>query len=245
MGPRRRGLNSTHQWLANRGYAVLSVNFRGSTGFGKAFVNAGNLEWGRRMHDDLIDAVDWAIAHKIADPAKVAICGGSYGSYAALVGATFTPEKFACAVEIFGISSLTTFLDAIPPYWRPWQTVGKMRMGDNTTEDGRAMQRKRSPLYSVGRIVRPLLIAQGANDVRVTPSDPTSSSPNAAAQDPGELCVTATRAGFRRAGNRRAFTAVAGRFWRHLGGRCETVTDDFVGSTLEFRSGRGLIPGLG
>ena len=98
-----------HQWLANRGYAVLSVNYRGSTGFGKAFVNAANLEWAGKMHDDLIDAVDWAIAQGIADPARVAIMGTSYGGYSALVGLTFTPEKFACAVDLVGISNLVTF----------------------------------------------------------------------------------------------------------------------------------------
>ncbi|MBV9833982.1 MAG: S9 family peptidase [Alphaproteobacteria bacterium] len=242
------GLNSTHQWLANRGYSVLSVNYRGSTGFGKAFVNAANMEWGRRMHDDLIDAVDWAIAQKIADPAKVAIYGGSYGGYAALAGATFTPEKFACVVDIFGISSLTTFLDTIPPYWRPWQTVWKTRMGDYTSEAGRAMLRERSPLYHVDRIVRPMLIAQGANDVRVTPSE---SDQLVAEMQRRKIPVSYVYFsdeghGFRRVENRRAFTAVAEAFLaRHLGGRVEPVTDDFVGSTLEFRAGRDLIPGLG
>ncbi len=127
-------LYTTHQWLANRGYAVLSVNFRGSTGFGKAFVNAANLEWGGKMHDDLIDAVDWAIAQRIADPQRVAIYGASYGGYAALVGATFTPDKFACAIDVFGISNLNTFMNTIPDYWRPWQTIWKVRMGDYTTE---------------------------------------------------------------------------------------------------------------
>jgi dipeptidyl aminopeptidase/acylaminoacyl peptidase len=242
------GLNTGHQWLANRGYAVLSVNFRGSTGFGKAFVNAANMEWGRRMHDDLIDAVDWAIAQRIADPAKVAIYGASYGGYAALVGATFTPEKFACAIDIFGISSLTTFLDTIPPYWRPWQTVWKARMGDYTSEAGRAMLRERSPLYHVERIVRPLLIAQGANDVRVTPSE---SDQLVAEMQRRKIPVTYVYYsdeghGFRRVENRRAFTAVAEAFLaKHLGGRFEPVGDDFSGSTIEFRAGRDLIPGLG
>jgi len=242
------GLNTTHQWLANRGYAVLSVNFRGSTGLGKAFVNAANFEWGRRMHDDLIDAVDWAIARKIADPAKVAIYGASYGGYAALVGATFTPEKFACAIDVFGISSLTTFLDTIPPYWRPWQTIWKARMGDYTTEAGRAMLRERSPLYHVDRIVRPLLIAQGANDVRVTPSE---SDQLVAEMQRRRIPVTYVYYsdeghGFRRVENRRSFTAVAEAFLaKHLGGRFEPIGDDFAGSTIEFRAGRELIPGLG
>src|SRR5438132_1118481 len=158
-------------WLANRGYAVLSVNFRGSTGFGKSFVNAANLEWGGRMHDDLIDAVDWAIARGIADAKRVAIYGASYGGYSALVGATFTPEKFACAIDLFGISNLVTFVNAIPPYWKPWQALWKARMGDYTTEAGRRFLQERSPLNRADRIVRPLLLGQGANDVRVKPAE--------------------------------------------------------------------------
>jgi len=113
------GLYLTHQWLANRGYAVLSVNYRGSTGFGKAFLNAGNLEWGGKMHDDLIDAVDWAVGRRIADPARVVIFGASYGGYAALVVATMTPEKFACAIDVVGVSNLMTLMNTIPEYWKP------------------------------------------------------------------------------------------------------------------------------
>ena len=113
------GLDPEHQLLANRGYAVLSVNYRGSTGFGKKFVNAGNKEWAGKMHDDLFDAVDWAVKEKIADPNKIAIIGGSYGGYATLVGLTFTPEKFACGVDVVGPSNLITLLQTIPPYWEP------------------------------------------------------------------------------------------------------------------------------
>src|SRR5262245_65173920 len=123
------GFYPTHQWLANRGYAVLSVNYRGSTGFGKAFVNAANLEWAGRMHDDLIDAVDWAIARGIADPTRVAIYGGSYGGYAALVGATFTPEKFACAVEVLGISNVLTFGNSISDDGSTCVSLWKARLG--------------------------------------------------------------------------------------------------------------------
>jgi predicted acyl esterase len=132
-------LYPAHQWLADRGYAVLSVNYRGSTGFGKAFVNAANLEWAGRMHDDLIDAVDWAIGRGIADDKRIAIYGASYGGYSALVGATFTPEKFACAIDVFGISNLLTFLATVPDYWKPWQTLWKVRMGDYTSEAGRKL----------------------------------------------------------------------------------------------------------
>jgi dipeptidyl aminopeptidase/acylaminoacyl peptidase len=170
------GLYANHQWLANRGYAVLSVNYRGSTGFGKAFVNAANLEWAGKMHDDLIDAVDWAIAQQIADPARVAIMGTSYGGYAALVGLTFTPEKFACAVDLVGISNLVTFLNAIPEYWMTWKSLLKVRTGDYTTETGLRFLEERSPFNRADRIVRPLLIGQGANDVRVKPPNPSRSS---------------------------------------------------------------------
>ena len=237
-------LYSAHQWLANRGYAVLSVNFRGSTGFGKAFVNAANLEWGGRMHDDLIDAVDWAIAQKIADPDKVAIYGASYGGYAALVGATFTPEKFACAIDVFGISNLNTMMNTIPDYWKPLQTIWKARMGDYSTEAGRKFLEERSPLNRVDKIVRPLLIAQGANDVRVKASK--SEQIVAAMKDRG-LPVTYVYYndeghGFMRPENRRSFFAIAEAFLgKHLGGRVEPVGDDFAGSSIEIRTGREFI----
>lgn len=241
------GLSATHQWLANRGYAVLSVNFRGSTGFGKTFVNAANREWGGRMHDDLIDAVDWAITQKIADPKRIAIYGGSYGGYAALAGVTFTPEKFACAVDIFGISNLVTMMATVPPYWKPVQTIWKARMGDYTTEAGQRFLQERSPLNYVDRIVRPLLIAQGANDVRVKPSE---SDQIVEAMRQRAIPVTYIwypdeGHGFSRVQNRRSFAAVAELFLaRHLGGRSEPVGKDFRDSTIEFKTGRDLIPGL-
>ena len=125
------GYNPIHQWLANRGYAVLSVNFRGSTGFGKSFLNAGNREWAARMHDDLLDAVDWAVAENIADPERIAIMGGSYGGYATLVGLTFTPETFACGIDIVGPSNIATLLDSIPAYWQPQIELFAKRVGDH------------------------------------------------------------------------------------------------------------------
>jgi dipeptidyl aminopeptidase/acylaminoacyl peptidase len=242
------GLHETHQWLANRGYAVLSVNFRGSTGFGKAFLNAANLEWGGKMHDDLIDAVDWTIAQGIADPKRVAIFGRSYGGYAALVGLTFTPEKFACAVDLCGISNLMTMMNTIPPYWKPMQTIWKARMGDYTSDAGRRFLEERSPLNHVDRIVRPLLIGQGANDVRVKPSE--SDQIVSAMQQRG---IPVTYVYYpdeghwlRRPANRASFNAVAEAFLaRHLGGRCEPVGSDFAGSSIEFKAGRELIPGVG
>lgn len=132
------GYDPIHQWFANRGYAVLSVNFRGSTGFGKQFVNAANLEWGGKMHDDLIDAVEWAIREGIADPERVAIAGGSYGGYAALVGMTRSTDLFACGIDIVGISNLITWMNNLPEYWKPMLPVVKVRVGDIDTEEGRA-----------------------------------------------------------------------------------------------------------
>ncbi|MEM7538786.1 MAG: S9 family peptidase, partial [Chloroflexota bacterium] len=165
------GYHPIHQLLANRGYAVLSVNYRGSTGFGKNFINAANLEWAGKMHDDLIDAVDWAIAQGIADANQVAIMGGSYGGFATLVGMTFTPEKFVCGVDIVGPSNLITFIESIPPYWKPMLEMLATRVGDPRTEEGKAHLVERSPLTHVDNIQKPLLIAQGANDPRVVQAE--------------------------------------------------------------------------
>ena len=238
------GLYPDHQWLANRGYAVLSVNFRGSTGFGKAFVNAGDREWAGKMHDDLIDAVDWAVAQGIADPARVAIMGTSYGGYSALVGVTFTPEKFACAVDLVGISNLVTFLNTIPDYWQTWKSIWVVRIGDYKTEEGRKFLEERSPLNRADRIMRPLLIGQGANDVRVKASE---SEQIVAAMQRHGIPVTYVYYpdeghGLVRPENRRSFAAVVEAFLaRHLGGRREPVGDDFDGSTIAFKAGRELI----
>src|SRR5882757_3591017 len=161
------GFNGEHQWLANRGYAVLSVNYRGSTGFGKKFINAGDHEWARNMHNDLLDAVDWAIREKIAQPDKVAIYGGSYGGYATLVGLTFTPDRFACGVDIVGPSNLFTLLNSIPPYWKSFFEDMVCRIGDPRTPEGHELMKQRSPLTFADKISKPLLIAQGANDPRV------------------------------------------------------------------------------
>ena len=132
----------------------INVNFRGSTGFGKRFVNAGNLEWAGAMHDDLIDVVDWAVEQGIADGNRIAIMGGSYGGYAALVGLTFTPDVFACGVDIVGPSNLNTLLESVPPYWEPMIALFRTRVGDNSTEDGRRLLAERSPLSRVDSIVK-------------------------------------------------------------------------------------------
>ncbi len=161
----RWGFHPEAQWLAGLGYACLQVNYRGSVGFGKAFLHAGDREWGAKMQDDLTDAVKWAVATGAADPARVAIYGGSYGGYAALAGAAFTPGVYRCAVDAVGPSNLITLIKSIPPYWEPLKRVFDLRVGDADKEPD--FLRSRSPLFHADRIEIPLLIAQGANDPRV------------------------------------------------------------------------------
>ncbi|MBX3386289.1 MAG: S9 family peptidase [Phycisphaeraceae bacterium] len=242
------GLDPEHQWLANRGYAVMSVNFRGSTGFGKNFLNAANGEWGGKMHDDLLDAVMWAVERGIADPAKVAIYGGSYGGYATLVGMTFTPEVFACGVSVVGPSSLVTLLESVPEYWKPVMDLMVNRIGgDHRTPDGRAFLESRSPLSFVDRIARPLLIGQGANDPRVKQAE---SDQIVAAMGKKDLPVTYVLFpdeghGFARPENRMSFYAVTEAFLaQHLGGRVEPIGDAFEGSSITVPHGHQFVPGL-
>jgi dipeptidyl aminopeptidase/acylaminoacyl peptidase len=241
------GFNPTHQLLADRGYAVLSVNFRGSTGFGKKFVNAGNLEWGRKMHEDLIDAVEWAIREKIADPQKIAIMGGSYGGYATLAGLTFTPDLFACGVDIVGPSNLNTLLSSIPPYWTSGLQLFYTRMGDPRTPEGKKLLEDRSPLSHVGKIKKPLLIAQGANDPRVKQTE--SDQIVKAMKDKG-IPVTYVLYpdeghGFARPQNNLAFMAVTEAFLKqHLGGEAEPVGKAFEGSSITIPEGKEGIPGV-
>ena len=216
------GLNATHQWLANRGYAVLSVNYRGSTGYGKEFLNAGNREWGAKMHDDLVDSVHWAVDQGVADEKKAAIYGGSYGGYAALVGATFTPELFACAVDVVGPSNLVTLITSIPPYWQIVRSQFTLRVGDPETEV--EFLESRSPLFKVDQIKIPMLIAQGANDPRVKLAE--SDQIVEAMQRhgiPHEYLVFPDEGhGFVRPENRLKFQAAAEKFLaQHLGGRFE------------------------
>ena len=243
------GFNSTHQWLANRGYAVLSINYRGSTGFGKAFVTAADREWGGKMHDDLIAGVDWAVARGIADPKRVGFFGGSYGGYAALTAATRTPEVFACIVDIFGIANLLTFMAAIPPYWGPSFSVWKNRVGDPETEEGRAFLRERSPLTHIDRAFRPILIVQGLEDVRVTRAE---SEQMVAALTQRNVPVTYVvfpdeGHGFSKPKNQIAFRAVTEAFLaKHLGGLAQPIdrTQDFANSSITIKVGAPLIPGL-
>jgi dipeptidyl aminopeptidase/acylaminoacyl peptidase len=216
------GYNAEAQWLANRGYACLQVNFRGSTGYGKKFVNAGDREWGGKMHDDLVDAVEWAVQGEIADPDRIAIYGGSYGGYASLVGATFTPELFRCAISIVGPSNLITFIKTIPPYWSTFLAVMYKRLGNPDTDTDFLISR--SPLHKVDQIRIPMLIAQGANDPRVKQAE--SEQIVEAMQSRGipheYLLFSDEGHGFVKPQNRLKFYAAAEKFLAtHLGGRYE------------------------
>ena len=241
------GYDPKHQWLANRGYAVLNVNFRGSTGFGKNFANAANGEWAGKMHDDLLDAVQWAVDQGIAQEDKVAIMGGSYGGYATLVGMTFTPDVFACGIDVVGPSSLVTLLNNVPPYWGPFMPLMKLRVGDWTTEEGIAELLEKSPLTHVAKIERPLLIGQGANDPRVTQVE---ADQIVEAMQSKEIPVTYVLYpdeghGFARPENRKSFNAVTEAFLaEHLGGRYEKIGTDFEGASLHVPTGAKGVPGL-
>ena len=241
------GYNSTHQWLANRGYAVLSVNYRGSTGFGKNFINAANGEWSGKMHDDLIDAVNWAVDQGIAQRDKVCIMGGSYGGYATLVGMTFTPEVFACGVDIVGPSSLVTLMENVPEYWMPFMPVMKVRVGDVDTEEGKADLLQRSPLTLVDKIERPLLIGQGANDPRVTQleADQIVEAMTAKKIPVTYVLYPDEGHGFSGEQNRMSFNAVTEAFLaEHLGGEFEPIGDDFAGASLHVPVGADGVPGV-
>jgi len=241
------GFNSIHQMLANRGYAVLSVNFRGSTGFGKDFLNAANKQWGLAMHDDLIDATNWAIAQGITGKDQVAIMGGSYGGYATLAGLAFTPETFACGVDIVGPSNLETLLDTIPPYWAPLVKIFHERMGNPGSEEGLALLKAASPLYKADQITKPLLIAQGANDPRVKQAE--SDQIVGAMKDAG-IPVTYVLYpdeghGFAKPTNNIAFFAIAENFLAEcLGGRAEPLGDVLVPSSAEILEGAEHVVGL-
>lgn len=216
------GYHPEAQWLANRGYLCVQVNFRGSTGYGKSFVNAGNKEWGGRMHDDLVDARAFVVEQGWADPERIGIYGGSYGGYAALIGASFTPELFCCAVDIVGPSNLLTLIDSIPPYWAPQIEMFHRRVGDPETE--REFLWSRSPLSRAADISIPLLVAQGANDPRVKQAE--AEQIVAALREAGVeheyLLFPDEGHGFAKPENRLRFYAAAEAFLaRYLGGRVE------------------------
>ena len=224
-GPQVRdawGYDPEAQWLANRGYLCIQVNYRGSTGYGKSFIAAGDREWGGKMHDDLIDAVEYAVAEGWADRPRVAIYGGSYGGYAALVGAAFTPDVFCCAVDIVGPSNLKTLLETIPPYWAPMIAQLYRRVGNPETDA--EFLWSRSPLSRAGDIRIPLLIAQGANDPRVkqAESEQIVAALTTAGIDHEYMLFPDEGHGFAKPENRIKFYTAAERFLaKYLGGRYE------------------------
>jgi dipeptidyl aminopeptidase/acylaminoacyl peptidase len=221
------GFDAEAQWLANRGYLCLQVNYRGSTGYGKAFVNAGDREWGAKMQDDLSDAVAHAVSEGWADPARVAIFGGSYGGYAALAGAAFTPELYCCAVDIVGPSNLKTLIETIPPYWAPMVALFHTRVGNPETDA--EFLWSRSPLSRAAEFTTPLLIAQGANDPRVkqAESEQIVAALTAAGIDHEYMLFPDEGHGFAKPENRLRFYATAERFLaRHLGGRAEAGDEE-------------------
>lgn len=241
------GYRGDHQWLANRGYAVLSVNYRGSTGFGKAFVAASVHEHGAKMHDDLIDMVEWAIREGIADKDRIAIFGGSYGGYASFLGATFTPEVFCCSVPVVGITNLQTLLESIPPYWAGFAEYMYRSYGDPRTEEGRKLLAERSPIHKVDKICRPMLIFHGQNDVRckVAESDTIVEAMKQKAIPVAYVVYPDEGHGFALPANRLSYIAFTEAFFaRHLGGICEPVGRDLEGSSHQIREGQDQLEKL-
>ena len=238
------GYRGDHQWLADRGYAVLSVNYRGSTGFGKAFIAASEKQHAAKMHDDLIDMVEWAIREGIAQHDKVAIFGGSYGGLAAFIGATFTPEVFCCSVPVVGITNLQTLLESMPPYWAGFAEFMYRSYGDPRTPEGRALLAECSPIHKVDRIKKPMLIFHGANDVRckVAESDTIVAAMQAKNIPVTYVVYPDEGHGFHKPPNRLSYIAIAEAFFsRHLGGACEPVGRDFDGSSHEVRAGAEIL----
>ncbi|MFV9905417.1 S9 family peptidase [Rickettsia conorii] len=229
------GYNPEHQWLANRGYAVLSINYRGSTGFGKDFLNAGNLEYAGKMHTDLIDGVNWAIKNNIVDSDKVCIMGGSYGGYATLVGLTMTPDVFACGVDVVGMSNLLTHVQSKAPYMTPLLSIYKTRIGPWDTEEEKEFLRQRSPINFVDNIKKPLFIAQGVHDVRVVQAESEQIVNSMQAKHiPVVYALYKDEGhGFAKPGNRISYYALAEQFLaKILKGRTEHIGDDLKNANL-------------
>lgn len=219
------GYSPSIQWLADRGYAVLQINFRGSTGYGKSYLNAGNREWSKKMHTDLLDGKKWMIEKGYTNPDKVAIMGGSYGGYATLVGLTFTPDEFCCGVDCVGPSNLVTLLESIPPYWAPLKTIWNLRVGNLETE--KEFLIACSPLFKVNEIIKPLLIAQGANDPRVkqAESDQIVSAMREHGRPVEYLLFKDEGHGFVKPENRMKYYAAVEQFFaKYLGGPSEPLS---------------------
>jgi len=216
------GYHDYDQLMANRGYAVLRVNYRGSTGYGRAFLAAAEKQFAAAMHDDLIDGVNWAVENGIVDPDKIAIYGRSYGGYATLVGLTFTPEVFAAGINVVGVADLELAMEKAPPYWRNWMGRWHKYLGRIDNPEDRAHMRERSPIHYVERIVRPMLVVHGANDVRVTRdhSDLIVESARAKGLDVDYIVFEDEGHAIRRWENRMTLAAAIEQFLaKHLGGR--------------------------
>lgn len=237
------GYSGIHQWLANRGYAVLSVNYRGSSGFGKQFANAGNGEWGGKMQEDLIDAVEWAVSKGITSRDKVAIFGGSYGGYATLMGLAKTPEVFVCGVDIVGPSNLQTLMQSIPEYWKPFYSSLKLMIGgDPETIAGQEFLASRSPISYVNNMEKPLLIGQGANDPRVKQAESEQIVQLMTAKNIPVIYALYPDEGhgFSQPENRLSFYAIAEYFLaQHLHGRQESIKKHEISrSSVQIKAGR-------
>ncbi len=230
------GYDAFAQFLANRGYAVLQPNFRGSTGYGKKFIDAANKQWGDKMQDDITWGAKYLIAQGIADPKRVGIMGGSYGGYATLAGVAFTPDVYAAGVSIVGPSNLITLLESIPPYWEQIRKLFYERMGDPNTPEGKAQLLRQSPLTAAAKIKTPLLVIQGANDPRVTKRE--SDQIVIALRDRGfpvEYMVAPDEGhGFARPVNNMAMFALAEKFLaKYLGGRYQESMTPEVSQRLK------------
>lgn len=230
------GYNPEAQFLANRGYAVLQMNFRASTGYGKAFFNAGKRKWGEEMQNDITDGAKWLVDEGIADPKKLAIYGGSYGGYATLAGLAFTPELYACGVDYVGVCNLLTLLSSIPPYWETARNFFNEQVGDPEDPEDVERLKRQSPLFSAEKIQRPLLVAQGANDPRC--KMPESQQIVIAMRDLGReveyLVAEDEGHGFAEADNRTAFRMAMEKFFaKHLGGRYQETVKPSVKTALD------------
>ncbi len=236
-GPRDYwGFSGTVQFLTNRGYAVLQPNFRASGGYGKQFLNAGDKEWGKKMQDDITWGVKYLIEQGIADKDKVAIMGGSYGGYATLAGLAFTPDVYACGVDIVGPSNLFTLLESIPPYWEAGRKWLYEMVGDPETAEGQKLLKETSPLFSADKINKPLMIIQGANDPRVKKAE--SDQIVIALREKGHpveyLLAMDEGHGFRKPLNRMAMYArIENFFAKQIGGRYQEDMPEDVAETAE------------
>jgi dipeptidyl aminopeptidase/acylaminoacyl peptidase len=238
-GPQSRNgwsYNSYAQFFANRGYAVLQPNFRGSTGYGKQFVDAGNLQWGEKMQDDLTWGVKHLVAQGIVDEKRVGIIGGSYGGYATLAGVAFTPDLYRAAVAIVAPANLITTLEIIPPYWESLRIIDQVRVGDLSTPAGRSQLERQSPLNFVERIKTPLMIVHGANDPRVNKIEGDQIVVSMRNKNlPVEYIVAPDEGhGFQRPVNSMAMIAAAEKFFaKHLGGRYQESMTPEVANRLK------------